>query len=417
MPTLNEFLDVEKYNDGKLDIFTEEASSSSKKIISFIYPKIEAVLKTPKGNSDFKTMVGRYIDRNSSKLYTLGPQYLIPFTDNDKEGYFNLFNLNQKEVKVIVREITSNLNDKSNFIYLNNNPLFFVFYSCIRYYHMKVDKVGLNSALAIYALAVYPSVYVNFFRFDPNPKVMDYTINRLSNKFLIKEAGNIFTALVMSIRTAYDTLKKDMLNPTDADIIKFVSRVHTSQKSLIRNIADNYYDDYKHNRQIGGERELNDDEVIDNDYENNSTVVDTVTNKVFIPIISSGLNLQFISIASKAAGISLADLQYYVSKILTEKYKTDIHDFIHAVLFRFLYDENHKPSEINSSAWIAHATKLFKQTNSNNPNINTVKTLLNKWASNVGIYTKYKREASRSNYKRGIYLYFIFMIQYYNNIN
>ena len=123
MPTLNEFLDVEKYNDGKLDIFTEEASSSSKKIISFIYPKIEAVLKTPKGNSDFKTMVGRYIDRNASKLYTLGPQYLVPFTDNDKEGYFNLFNLNQKEVKVIVREITGNLNDEDSIIPLLEFPI------------------------------------------------------------------------------------------------------------------------------------------------------------------------------------------------------------------------------------------------------------------------------------------------------
>ena len=418
MPKLSDFLDIyEHYNFDEFEAMFESESPHTKKIISYLYEKIESVLKTNKGNNDFKMLVGKYIDRNSTKLYTLGPQYLIPFTDNDKEGYFKLFDIDQKELKSIVKEITNSINQKSNFIYLNNNPIFFVFYCCIRYYHLKVDKKGLNSALAIYALAVYPSVFHTSFPYEPNPDVMEYTINRLSNKFIIKEAGNIFTALVMSITSAYDTLKKDMLDPSDGDIIKFVGRVHTSQKALIRNICDEYMKDFRSNKRISNNLESSDEMVIDNNKENNSSIVDTVTNKIFIPVISNGINLQYISAASRAAGISLADLQYYVSKILVDKYKTDIRDFIHSILFRFLYDEGHRPNDINSSMWFTFSTKLFKQTNSNDPNISTIKKLLDKWANDTGIYTKFKREASRSNYKKGIFLYFIFIIQYYNNMN
>lgn len=415
MYSLYDFVDVAKFDD--IESVFESEAPHTKKIMAYLYDKVESVLKTNKGSNDFKILVGKYIDRNSSKLYTLGPQYLIPFTDNDKEGYFKLFNINQKELKAVIKEVTKSINKDSNFIYLNNNPIFFIFYCCIRYYHLKVDKKGINSALAIYALSVYPSVFTSSFPYEPNPQVMEYTINRLSKKFFIKEAGNIFTALIMSITTAYDTLKKDMLDPSDGDVIKFVDRVHTSQKLLIRKICDEYMKDWRSNNRISDNLESSDEMVIDSNKENNSSVVDTVTNKVFIPIISNGINLQYISAASKAAGVSMSDLQYYVSKILVDKYKTDIRDFIHSVLFRFLYDEGHKASDINSSAWLTFSAKLFKQTNSNDPNISTIKRLLEKWASATGIYTKFKREASRSNYKKAIFLYFIFIIQYYNNIN
>ena len=91
MPILYEFLDLKEYND--IEVMLESVAPYTKKIMAFMYEKIETVLKTRKGDNDFKVMVGKYIDRNSSKLYTLGPQYLIPFTDNDKEGYFKLFDI------------------------------------------------------------------------------------------------------------------------------------------------------------------------------------------------------------------------------------------------------------------------------------------------------------------------------------
>lgn len=58
---------------------------------------------------------------------------------------------------------------------------------------------------------------------------------------------------------------------------------------------------------------------------------------------------------------------------------------------------------------------IFKKTNSNNKNIKTIKTTLDKWAEASGIHDKYTREASRVNYKKAIFFYILLSIQKYNN--
>ena len=89
-------------------------------------------------------------------------------------------------------------------------------------------------------------------------------------------------------------------------------------------------------------------------------------------------------------------------------------NFIQALLFLYLYDENKNKEDINSSNFILWANETFKKTNSNNPNIKLIKNTLDKWGDEIGIHSKFKREASRVNYKKAIYWYIILSIQYYN---
>ena len=83
-----------------------EAANSSYLFRDNIYPNVEAVLSTPQGNKDFREMVRKYIDRNATKLNTAGPVYLVPFTDNDKNGYFKLFSINKADIVKVITEYT-----------------------------------------------------------------------------------------------------------------------------------------------------------------------------------------------------------------------------------------------------------------------------------------------------------------------
>ena len=47
-------------------------------------------------------------------------------------------------------------------------------------------------------------------------------------------------------------------------------------------------------------------------------------------------------------------------------------------------------------------------------NIKNIKDTLDKWGEETGVHAKFKREASRVNYKKAIFWYFILSIQYYN---
>ena len=71
--------------------------------------------------------------------------------------------------------------------------------------------------------------------------------------------------------------------------------------------------------------------------------------------------------------------------------------------------------DINSSYFLTWSAELFRKTNSNDANIARIKTILDQWAESSGVHAKFKREASRINYKKAIFFYFILSIQAYNN--
>ena len=110
-----------------------EAAGDSYIIKTKLYPIVESVLSTSIGDRKFKDAVGKFIDRNNDKLKTPGPLYMIAFTDMDKAEFFNIFNISPDDIVKLVIEITSSIN-ASDFKYLKQNPIFWLFLCCIRYY-------------------------------------------------------------------------------------------------------------------------------------------------------------------------------------------------------------------------------------------------------------------------------------------
>lgn len=398
-------------------IFNEANSNANENtyiIKENLYPKIAEVLSTPIGDRKFKQIVGSYMDRNSEKLHTSGPVEMIPFGDTDKQMYFSLFKVTPKEVTSLVDSVTKKISSTSDFKLLHNNPIFWIFYCCIRYYTIKKDQKGLNTSLAIYALSVYPSLFSVFFKYGANEAVMQYTMDNLSEKYLMKQGGHVFGGLFLSINHSYDFLKEFMIDSSDAEIIRFIQRIRNDQKSMLKNICSQYMTNYAAGNRVKLTKDSYDEVQIDIDTENNTTVVETVSNNIVNQLITNGLDLQRITQCKDLAGIGLADCRFYLTKIVTVKYTADIQKFIHAVLFLYLYDEHKSRQDINSSNFLIWSSELFRKTNSNNKNIKCIKETLDKWAEETGVHAKFKREASRVSYKKSIFWYFILSIQYYN---
>lgn len=396
------------------NFFLEAEKIDSHIIVEKLYPKIKAVLDTPQGDKKFKQLVGQYMDRNNEKLHTSGPVYMIPFGDVDKAQYLALFNITTKEIQQLVDEITGQMAINSDFKLLKGNPIFWIFYCCIRYYTLKNDEKGLNTSLAIYALSAYPSIFHVFFKYPPNAAVMQYTMDNLSEKYLMKQGGHVFGGLFLSIKHSYEFLKPYMNDASDKEIIRFIQRIRNDQKSMIKNICDQYMQNHAKGLRVKLTKDSYDEVQLDIDTENNSTVVEVSANNIVNQIITNGLDLKRVTLCKDLANIGLADCRFYLSKIIAVKYTKEIQAFIHSVLFLYLYDEHKKREDINSSHFLVWSSELFRKTNSNNKNIKCIKDTLDKWGEETGVHNKFKREASRVNYKKAIFWYFILSIQYYN---
>lgn len=398
----------------KTDLFLE-ATSDTYNFKDALYDQIHTVLNNEQMDKKFKQLVGNFIDKNNSKLRTPGPQYMIAFGDADKKGFYDILGIDEKEVISLIVKFTSSINN-SDFKYLRSNPILLIFFYCIRHYTLVKDVKGLNTVLAIYALAVYPSVFHHYFKFEVSDVgCMAYTIDNLTQKFIFKQQGHLFGALTFSIQQSFKFLKEGIVDGSDKEAIRFIQRIRNDQNSLIKKISIQYYKNKAKGLTIGTALDTGETGEIIDSYLNDTSQVEMVVRTIVLPIITNGINLSYVEACAKMAQISVSEVRFYLTKIVVEDQSDTIMKFIEAILFLWLYDEKKTKKEINSSEFLIWASQLFRKTNSNNENIARIKNTLNKWGDISGLHKKFAREASRVNYKKAIFFYFILSIQYYNN--
>ena len=398
----------------ELDIIEEKAELESYFIRDELYSKVEKVLDTPEGSKKFSRYVGDFINRNSSKLTTIGPLYLVPFNYSDKNVYYELFNVTEKEIVDLVKKVIAQVNEKAKWRLITQNPIFVLFYCVIRYFTIKKDSKQLNNALIITSLAFYPSMFTKYFRYPPNEGIMQYTIDNLSKRFLIKNNKHIFGTLSTSIQNSWKFHEKDFIDGSDKEVIRFIQRIRNDQNSLMKKIANEYRINHSKGLIVTTSVDSYEDSIVV-DNENDSNKVENTTNKIVTKLLINGVNLKLCDFAANATRVSKIELRNYLSKIITEKNNSDMKAFVESILFLYLYDEKHTFEEINSKQFVAFALLIFKKTNSKNENILNIKNTLDKWGKDSGIYSKFTRIATRVDYSKAIFLYFIMAIQQYNN--
>ena len=398
----------------KMESVITEAAGDTYVMKNEVYPIVEKTLSDPVKDKKFRNAVRSFIDRNSENLHTSGPVNMVPFTDADKQVFFDIFDIDKNDLIHSIDRMTKGINDKANWKLLKQNPVFCLFYECIRYYTLKKDEKGVNTALAIYALSVYPSVFAMLFQFGTNADVMKFTMDNLSAKYLMKQTGNVFGGLMKSIQNSYKFLKNEFIDSPDREVVRFITRIRNDQKSLFKNIANNYYKNHARGLRASTQSDTYGDNQLIDDNTNNTTIVEDTTRKIVLSLVTNGVDLTRATAASKIANISLVELRFYLTKIITEDRSDELRQFVESIIFTFLYQEHHEPYEINEKKFLQFAIEFFRKTNTNDKNVNTLKTLLDKWSSDTGLNEKYRRLASQIAYKRGIYLYIILCIQYYN---
>lgn len=395
-------------------IYMEEAIAHEFHLQKLVWERIENTLEKPENKRKYQRIQNEFIERNMAKLTTPGPQYLIVFGDSDQNLYHELFGITREEIIQVMIQITKKTGSNSDFKFLRQNPVLVILYFCIRYFTLKKDKQSLNSTLGIYTLANYWSAFTKYFPKGVIAPVMEYTIDHMSDKFSIKKAGSIFNVLMQSITQSYTFHTNRIIHGDDFEVVSFLQRIRNDQNSLIKKIANEYMKNWAEGNAITTRNDNYDpDNPILDDVESVSTVVQAKVAKVTLPIISNGVDLVFAEAAAKMAGISVSDCRQYLIKIMIPKNLNALEEFIEAILYIFISTDGRNVSHIKSQYFLAWAASLFKKTNSKDPNLRKINMTLEKWAEESGIYERFRREASRINYKKGIFFYVILSIQKY----
>lgn len=381
--------------------------ASATTIVDELYPQVEKALSKPANSSTLKRAIGKYLDRNSNKLTAIGPSSMIPFLDTDKKALYDAVELEPAAIKDALK--------KSKFIWNGGQIMKNEFYTAgalaIRFYAKKNNKEMLNAMISYYTMAFYPAIQYKYFKFEPNEQVMNYTINNLSNKFKVKQAGTIFGALRSTTQGSYDLYKPGIIAGTDKGLFDFIMGVRTRLNSLIKHIAMEYYKNRDQNLYLNSDSNSYDE---DNYHEADSNIymVERISNNVALKLVVNGPEMKVIRTAAGTCHVSVNELRNYVTTMISSKHRDEIKEVIESLLFLYLFDNQNKVEDVSrNQKFLLYCLETYKKSNTTNPNIIKIKKILDDWLNELGTYKKTQRLATINNFRRAIYMFFVISIQ------
>ena len=396
------------------EVFLEAALKDSTILKDSIYPKIEKCLLDPNNVRKLKRIMSDFIERNTDKLTTPGPQYLIVFGDQDKELYYELFEMKKQEVIDSMKSVIKQTGSNSDFKYLLGNPFLAILYYIIRFFTLHKDVKALNATLGMFAIDVYWSIFTKYFPNGVIEAVMQYTIDNLTDKFIIKKAGTIFGALMESAKRSYTFHEQKIRSGNDAECVSFMQRIRNDQNSMFRTLSSIYYKNHKEGRSIATRNDDYDpNNPILDDVHTSSTEIQSVVDKSCMPMISNGIDIALAEAAARMSNISISTLRVYLTKIFVTERLEEITSLVESMIFLYINGEHKSARDIKSQYFLYWSAALFKKTNSKDGNIIKINAILDKWGNETGIYQAFKSEGSRINYKKAIFLYIAMSIQKY----
>lgn len=395
--------------------FMEAAAKNTSILKDLIYPVIEKTFSTQVNIRKYVMLISNFFEKNTAKLTTPGPQFLIVFGDTDKDEFYKLFGMKKEEITDAMRIIIKSTGSSAEFKYLMNNPFLSFLYYIIRYFTMHSNPKALNATLGLFAIDVYWSIFTKYFPNGVIEPVMNYTIDNLTDKFIIKKSGTIFGALTESAKHSYEFHKSKIKVGNDPDCIAFLQRIRNDQNSMFRTLSGIYYENHKKGNAIATRNDDYDpDNPILDDITSASTEIENTVNRVCMPMISNGVDIALAEAASMSANVSITNLRIYLMKIFVNERLTEITQLVESMLFLYINGEHKSVRDIRSSHFLYWTSALFKKTNSKDGNIVRINMILDKWGTETGIYKAFKSEGSKINYKRAIFTYIAMNIQKYN---
>ena len=380
-------------------------------IVNELYPLVEKALSDKKNVKEIEKIIMKFIDKNHEALSAIGPVSQIMFTDKDRDPIYKIVGITP-EMERAVKKKSKDIANSGNII---GRPFNLTMAMIVRYFALHKNEDMLKLTVLYMGLSSYHNKYYKYFKFKPNEQVMAYTINNLSNKYKIKQTGNLLNAITETYHGAFLLHRKDIERGDDKDIVAFILSMDSRINSFLKRICNEFMKNHKSGNYI-------EYEVEDNDPENfkmassSTQSISVLAEKVATRLIIEGPPINLVTTSAKNNNVSVNELRNYLSKIIVGEKRDEVKNMIEHILFLYLFDRKNKLEDINNVKFISYCTWVYRQSNTINENIVRIKKILDKWLEEAEIFKKTQRLATINDFRRAIYIFFVLAISYYNKI-
>jgi hypothetical protein len=365
---------------------------------------------------EYKNNIGNFFNRNHSAIYDVGPYDNIYFTTSDIRALFTSLDINEAEVKRIMKSCYWN---RSANIVVNpqlvKEPYVEVIMAIIIYYlkNKKDKEAELSLIYLAFTGKFYASNYARFFHKNPPSKyrsTMDYVVNNMLNdKYDLRTTGSVFGAIRVLCLTLLDSYKDDLINNPDDDQIRyFLGQLRDREFAFLRKISNLYYNAYENKYYLNFESDNLADGSEFRITDSDATIASRITENAVNYMITNNVDLGICK-GFRDSNLKPTELRDIIEAIVSDK--TNINQ-LHRVCNILICDFIRKNPgiRIDNVEFINYSLK--EQSNTKDKYIIEMQTTIMGWLDDKS--ENYRRRKSRKataiSYRKSVKYYIIMII-------
>jgi len=358
----------------------------------------------------FLTHCATYIDKNAESLLISGPYKKLWFIEQkDSDPLFNMFGLIKSEVKSIMKK-SPLLSD--TFITLGN-PLFFLLTMLNLMYRdypsKELARECVNYSSLFMALRFYSSRQQHLWKYDANKDIMEYTINNMTEKYLLRKESTILGVLKYISSDNDSNLGLRLYKShTDHNMKTYITNLSMRINNFLRNVFNEYRKNVEKQKYLGESSDWyqgDDGTQTMKPLDNLSSIITDLTQKVYNKIKSTPVDKAILRDAATTCKISSETICNTLEMIFQKETKA-IQNIIIKILQIFLKNPKNKVEYVKSKYFMIYCIKMYRISNTIDPLLEELKQNLDDIVVAYGSqFLKLNRPATRSAFRKSIFLY------------
>jgi hypothetical protein len=367
-------------------------------------------------------VIKNYIEKYASMYGMRAPTVRIPFTDYDKSNLFKAAGISPDTItKSIMKIHTNDINLKNRVIIYPFNELCailtgYYFRNKSLFKKPKDEYSYPYHFTSLYlTMRFYCSVYYRSFRkADPSPDVMDYTIENLSRKFLLKKVNNVYDIVKYYSETIIENMEPRILRGADVDYVYFCTNLDTRIGGFMKSLATQFYKNNEEKNRTQTEsaaRKDDEGEFFVGQTSNISAVLESSVRRIITRFVSDNtIDETIVDIACSRTKFSKPKFVIIINRI-REHTDNKLHEVLSNIIMYYLLTSKKNTDSIRSKEFIVTMINLYSISNTKNQIIIKIKELLEQIIKdNADSILKEGNKNMIDRVKTSLYVYLVLFI-------
>lgn len=348
-------------------------------------------------------------DRIMSKLEVSHPGEQIFILEDDFKKVFEITSQTEEELRRTIKECPA-ISDSWR---IQTKPMFWPVLLSLRWQVLnRGPEEQLRMSVMFLAVLFYggPGLQFKYFRRFYQPNAMAYAMNTLSDKFILKQEGTMFRALMEVAWRSHVKYTHFLRDGDDDSLVKYLANLWSRLNGMVKGLKNHYEQTKAKGAYLNqGKDKYDDGEMV----ERTSVAgrVDAVTDRFAEAFFGEPVPPHAIDLASQMADVPRQSLLLAVSEIRAGG-PEEIRE-VFRLIAELFFDEQHAgPDEIRTRGFLAFALAVYTRSNTIDGRVERVKQILDKLLQEHSPnYMRTNREATRGAFRKGLYLLLVVFMQ------